>query len=329
MLRTTLLLLASAIAMPCPALAAPPTAVTAMDAYEHVQGLRKEAAEVGNETPSVADLKQAAAKLQEALDYLARPEIRELATGNMYLYARNSDVLRDLAGVYAQMEEKDKALRSLELAQQEAWSPVVAKWLADDARFATLRDEPRYMAVLATMNTARRLWSSPTIATPYRDKLTVEERIAGLSLFWAEARQNFVYFDHVPQLEWDRVYLQFLSQVMAAESTEDYYRVLMQFAHQHLSTGGAKRQVPWPPAVANGTTAGQGLRHRSAQHLAGDAHQDWRRVNRDRRNGSGSLRGGQGRAQRKQLHASGSDAAAVYLRTAARRPDESRDPAAT
>jgi carboxyl-terminal processing protease len=229
-LRTTLVLLAITAASSGYALAAAPSPVTSMEAYQRAQDLREEADKIVGEAPTSGDLKQAAEKLQEALDYLARPEIRELATGNIFLYARNHDVLRDLAGVYALMGEKEKALRLLELMQQEAWVPAVAKWLADDAHFATLRDEPRYQAVLATMTATERLWSTPAIATPYKDKLTVEERIAGLSLFWAEARQNFVYFDHVPQLEWDRVYLKFLPQVMAAESTEDYYRVLMRLA---------------------------------------------------------------------------------------------------
>jgi hypothetical protein len=62
------------------------------------------------------------------------------------------------------------------------------------------------------------LWKAPAIATPYREKLSIEERVAGLSLYWAEARQNFVYFDNAPDLHWDRVYVSYLSKVMGAES---------------------------------------------------------------------------------------------------------------
>jgi len=75
-----------------------------------------------------------------------------------------------------------------------------------------------------------RLWNTPSIATPYKEQLSVEERIAGLSKFWAEARQYFVHFDNVPDLAWDRAYVETLSKVMAATTTADYYRVMMQFA---------------------------------------------------------------------------------------------------
>jgi hypothetical protein len=55
-------------------------------------------------------------------------------------------------------------------------------------------------------------------------------RIAGLSLFWSQAKYNFVYFDHVPGLDWDQVYLDFLPKVMVARNLHDYYDVLMRLA---------------------------------------------------------------------------------------------------
>ena len=75
-----------------------------------------------------------------------------------------------------------------------------------------------------------RLFRAPAIASAYQPVLTTEEKVAGLSLFWSEARRNFVYFDHVPQLQWDQVYLDYLGKVIAASTTEDYYRVMMTLA---------------------------------------------------------------------------------------------------
>lgn len=57
------------------------------------------------------------------------------------------------------------------------------------------------------MNKTSARTSSPK--TPY-GPLSEAQRIAGLSLFWSEARYNFANFDHVPGLDWNRAYLEFL-----------------------------------------------------------------------------------------------------------------------
>ncbi len=74
------------------------------------------------------------------------------------------------------------------------------------------------------------LYKAPGFAAPYKPVLTVEEKVAGLSLFWAQARSSFVHFDHVPELAWDQVYMDYLTKVIAAPTTRDYYRVMMQLA---------------------------------------------------------------------------------------------------
>lgn len=77
---------------------------------------------------------------------------------------------------------------------------------------------------------AARLWQEPAGKVPYQPTLTVEQRIAGLTAFWSEARANFVYFDHVPDLDWNQTYLDFVPKVMAAQSTRDFYAVMMRLA---------------------------------------------------------------------------------------------------
>lgn len=71
-----------------------------------------------------------------------------------------------------------------------------------------------------------RLFDSPALATPYRDNLSEDEKIAGLSKFWSEVKYNFVYVDKLKALDWDRLYLEYLPKVRATASTADYYRVL-------------------------------------------------------------------------------------------------------
>ncbi len=65
---------------------------------------------------------------------------------------------------------------------------------------------------------------------PAPPDLSEAERLYGLSLFWQEANYNFAFFDQVPDLDWDATYQAFIPEVLAAESTYEYYRVLRRFA---------------------------------------------------------------------------------------------------
>ncbi len=204
-------------------------AIAPMDAYEHAQRMRQEARELAKpETPEA--LRAAAARLGAALDYLARDDVRALGEGNIYLYMRGHDVRMDLAAVYARLGDADRAFAMLEAMQTYIWSEFPLKFLEKDGAFDALEDDPRFKAFVATARIPEGLWNTPSIATPYKEELTVQERIAGLSRFWAEARQYFVHSDHVPDLAWDRAYMETLPQVIAAKSTAEYYRVMMRFA---------------------------------------------------------------------------------------------------
>lgn len=73
-----------------------------------------------------------------------------------------------------------------------------------------------------------RLFDSPALASPYRENLSEDEKIAGLSKFWSEVKYNFVYVDKLKALDWDRLYLETIPKVRATTSTAEYYRVLME-----------------------------------------------------------------------------------------------------
>jgi C-terminal processing protease CtpA/Prc len=137
--------------------------------------------------------------------------------------------MRDLAAVYARQGKTTPALDALEVMQAQGWIPRVADELRG-TDFASLRDEPRFKAILATLDLTQKLWADDAFATPYRESLDEAERVAGLSLFWSEARHAFVHFDRVPELDWNRAYRDFLPQVVTAKNTRDYYAVLMRFA---------------------------------------------------------------------------------------------------
>jgi carboxyl-terminal processing protease len=197
--------------------------------YTHVQALRAESSRL-RERGGEADLKAALAKLQEAVAILDRPDTRERATGWLPLYFRNHDVRLDMAIVYARLGDIDHAIEALETMQRYSWNPRIDTFFAKIPGLEALRADPRYNVLMERGRVAQRVMRPPSIATPYKERLSVEERIAGLSLYWAEAREHFAWFDNVPDLDWTATYMEFLPRVIAAETTRDYYRVMMELA---------------------------------------------------------------------------------------------------
>jgi carboxyl-terminal processing protease len=65
--------------------------------------------------------------------------------------------------------------------------------------------------------------------TPSAANIADADKLAGLAELWAQAKFGFANFWHVPQLNWDQTYRDFIPKVLATRSTEDYYRVLQSF----------------------------------------------------------------------------------------------------
>lgn len=80
-------------------------------------------------------------------------------------------------------------------------------------------------------------------AFPEENELTAEDRIAGLSKCWAEAKYNFANFDLVPTLNWDSVYRAYIPKVVATQTSLEYYNVLRSF-YQHLRDGHTAISMP-------------------------------------------------------------------------------------
>jgi C-terminal processing protease CtpA/Prc len=85
---------------------------------------------------------------------------------------------------------------------------------------------------------------SPLKAQTDERPLSVEEKIWGLMQVWAEARFNFPFFDQVPNLDWNASVQEYIPRVIAAEDTETYFEVLMEFAAQ-LKDGHTAVIPPW------------------------------------------------------------------------------------
>ena len=99
---------------------------------------------------------------------------------------------------------------------------------------------PQQMAV------EKRLWDDPLWKTAYKPTLSEEEKMAGLSRFWAEAKYNFAFFDNVPRLSWDSLYLATIPKAKAAPTTLAYYQVLQEMCAQ-LHDGHTNVFPPYDP----------------------------------------------------------------------------------
>jgi carboxyl-terminal processing protease len=146
---------------------------------------------------------------------------KELADGSVYY---NAACAHALAG------DKDAALRALKLALANGYANGAGT--EKDSDFASLHGDPRWPLLLAEIKAAEareaRLFNSPAIATPYAPDISEDEKIAGLSKFWSEVKYNFVYVETLKEIDWDKLYVEYIPKVRATSSTAEYYRVLME-----------------------------------------------------------------------------------------------------
>jgi len=71
------------------------------------------------------------------------------------------------------------------------------------------------------------MWGSKAAwVTPFREDISREQKVAGLARFWMEVKINFPHFAEVPDLDWDKTFVDYLPQVEATRSTYEYYKVL-------------------------------------------------------------------------------------------------------
>lgn len=73
-------------------------------------------------------------------------------------------------------------------------------------------------------------WETAALAGPFKENISEDEKVAGLSKLWSEVKYNFFDIATLEKLDWDKLYLETLPRVRATRSTEDYYRVLMELA---------------------------------------------------------------------------------------------------
>ncbi len=96
--------------------------------------------------------------------------------------------------------------------------------------------------MIITMNISL-LMPNETEVQEAGEVLTDVEKIYGLSRLWEEAKYSFVYFDQVPNLDWEKAYKEFIPKVLSTENTLDYYLLLVQF-YALLNDGHSRVLLP-------------------------------------------------------------------------------------
>ena len=57
-------------------------------------------------------------------------------------------------------------------------------------------------------------------------KLSETDRLAGFARLWSEVKYNFAFFDRVPEVDWDKVLVEYIPKVQQAETEDEYFCVL-------------------------------------------------------------------------------------------------------
>jgi len=225
------LLLVFVFLLPSPSRADEPPLSPSMQAYKDVSVAREKYGDViwGDKSASPAELHQIVDELHGSLKMLDEPLDHDLAEGNLYLHYRRFNILIDLVKLYARLGDKEQAFQAWRELSLMDWSPMTTALFAKDPNVKKLMLDPDFAGIDRPAQVAGWWSGARAFKTPFKTELTEQERVAGLSRVWSVARDGFVWFDHVPQLNWDQAYLEYLPRVVKAKSTEDYYRELIKF----------------------------------------------------------------------------------------------------
>lgn len=138
---------------------------------------------------------------------------------------------------FALTGKSEEAFRYLEQAVERNFTNV--EHIKKDTDLTSLHSDSRWQQLVAKLEAKLKeqqnlvwnqkiFWDSPALNTPYKQNLSEDEKILGISKLWSEVKNNFSNFDIVPDVNWDAVYAEFLPKVRQTKSTIEYYRVLQE-----------------------------------------------------------------------------------------------------
>ncbi len=142
------------------------------------------------------------------------------------------EIIYAAASCYARAGDSEKAFAYLyRTASMGYAAPEQAE---NDADLVALHTDPRWQLLLHALmqnrhdseEQAAQVWDTASLDSPFKSRLSQDEKVAGLSKFWAEVKYNFAFPERLAQIDWDKLYLAYLKQVRSAKTTYEYYRIL-------------------------------------------------------------------------------------------------------
>lgn len=143
-------------------------------------------------------------------------------------------VVYNLACGYSLLGDREKALAFLGDAINAGYNDY--EHLQKDSDFDNIRDTEEFEQLCHRAQLRSQFWNNRFLGTEYQEDISVDEKVAGLSKLWSEIKYNFVYFENVPDLNWDSLYVAYLPKVTQTGSTLEYYRTLQEMC-AHLNDG--------------------------------------------------------------------------------------------
>ena len=169
---------------------------------------------------------------KKANDAYSKKNYKESA--NLYVEAIEKDEDNKLSNAYnaacsfALIGDTENAFKYLQTSIDLGYLNIAH--MKTDSDLDSLHSDKRWTKLIdgatAKVKATKEFWESPAILTPYKENISENEKIAGLSKLWSEVKYNFVNFDLVPDVKWDELYIEYIPKVRATKSTHEYYKVL-------------------------------------------------------------------------------------------------------
>lgn len=157
---------------------------------------------------------------------------------------------------------------------QVAYLPCAAltKWQISgstfNVRFLLSSNKTRNQA---EMEAAIASWKNPkTIAinSCTRDfclppRVPLEDRLLGFTKFWSEVKYNFAFFSRMPDLDWDKVLVEYIPRIEKAGTYYEYLQVMGEccalLKDGHTNYGGYSGPGPYCPPIGTRCIAGKAI----------------------------------------------------------------------
>ncbi len=151
------------------------------------------------------------------------------------------NITYNLACAHSLLHQTDEAIRYFGETVDAGYAYY--DHVVKDSDLDFIRGDVQFQKLLSRLRPLGAFWDNPFFGTPYKENISDDEKLAGLSRFWSECKYNFVYFDKLTDLNWDSIYFAYLPQIRQTRNTMEYFKVLQRFSAE-LKDGHTRVEAP-------------------------------------------------------------------------------------